>query len=230
VLGLFGQVAPFLALAVAARFTTSADLALMMGGAPIFTFAISRLMGQGEPWRARTALGLALGLAGVLVCVGFPGAAAADAYPFGGWGRALALLAAFGYALGATLSREVSLEVGPTMAAAASMLFSAMALCVLWLGVDRGAAISGFSHATPAAIGAMAALGFFNTALAYLVYYRLVVTAGATFAALNNYIVPFLGLIAGAVMLGEPVALSAWIGFVLVIVGVALTGAAPSRK
>jgi drug/metabolite transporter (DMT)-like permease len=78
---------------------------------------------------------------------------------------------------------------------------------------------------------AMGALGVFNTALAYYVYFRLVNEEGATFASLNNYIVPLIGVIGGAAALAEPVASSAWAGLALVLVGVALTGASlrPAR-
>jgi drug/metabolite transporter (DMT)-like permease len=226
-LALIGQVAPFLLLAAAARLTTSADLALMMGGAPIFTFAVAWASGQEQGFTARKGLGLALGLAGVAVSIGISGGAGAGQNPSAGWGRGLALLAALGYATGATLSREASREVGPSLAATASMLFSTLALAVLWLAVDGVHAGAAFTEAPAGPLAAMAALGVFNTALAYFVYFRLVMTAGATFAALNNYVVPFLGMIAGAALLGDPIAPSAWVGFALVIAGVALTGAAP---
>ncbi len=110
------------------------------------------------------------------------------------------------------------------------MTMASVALLVAWR-------VSGGSAATLAAIPApslmaMAALGVFNTALAYFLYFTLVLRMGATFAALNNYIVPFVGLVLGAVFLGEPIALSAWAGLALVIAGIALTGraAAPARR
>jgi drug/metabolite transporter (DMT)-like permease len=70
----------------------------------------------------------------------------------------------------------------------------------------------------------MAALGVFNTALAYYVYFRLVNEEGPTFASLNNYLVPLVGVVGGAAALAEPIALSAWAGLALVLCGVALTG------
>ena len=71
---------------------------------------------------------------------------------------------------------------------------------------------------------AMGALGVFNTALAYYVYFRLVNEEGPTFASLNNYIVPLIGVVGGAVALAEPIAPSAWAGLALVLCGVAVTG------
>jgi drug/metabolite transporter (DMT)-like permease len=76
---------------------------------------------------------------------------------------------------------------------------------------------------------AMGALGVFNTALAYYVYFRLVNEEGPTFATLNNYIAPVIGVIAGAAALDEPVASSAWAGLALVLAGVAITGRSRGR-
>ena len=227
ILSLIGQIAPFLLLGAAARLTTSADLALMMGGAPIFTFIVAWMRGQEERFSARKAIGLALGLAGVAVSLGFSAATGPAAYPLAGWGRGLALLAALGYATGATLSRDASRLVGPTMAATASMALSTAALACLLLTVDGPGGFSVFASTPRASMAALVALAVFNTALAFIVYFRLVYLAGATFAALNNYAVPFLGLIAGAVALGDPIPSSAWVGFALVIGGVALMGRAP---
>ena len=219
----FGQAIPFALLGDAARRVSSGDLALMMGAAPIFAFVLSRLFGEGPPWTAVSAFGLGLGLVGVIVCVGEPGAGSLV-------GRVEGFAAAFFYAFGATISRGASRAVGPSTAAAASMTLSSAALFFAWR-------LSGGSAAALAAIPApslmaMAALGIFNTALAYLVYFTLVLRMGATFASLNNYVVPFVGLLLGAVVLGEPIAVSAWAGLALVITGVVLTGraAAPGRR
>ncbi len=75
----------------------------------------------------------------------------------------------------------------------------------------------------------MTALGVFNTALAYFVYFRLIASDGPTFASLNNYIVPVIGVVGGAATLGESVALTAWAGLALVLSGVVLTGRAVRR-
>jgi drug/metabolite transporter (DMT)-like permease len=63
----------------------------------------------------------------------------------------------------------------------------------------------------------MVALGVVNTALAYYVYFRLVNEGGVTFASLNNYIVPLIGVIGGAAALAEPVTSPSWAGLALVL-------------
>ncbi|HYA74464.1 MAG TPA: DMT family transporter [Roseiarcus sp.] len=226
-MSLSGQVLPFLLFGLAAHLTTSADMALMMGGVPIFTFVIARLFALGEVWNARAALGLALGLVGVAISLASPlGSAAAASASAPGLGRALALLGALGYATGALLSRPVSREIGATMAATGSMAVSAGLLLVLVLALEGLPSPAALAATPLGPLAALCALGLFNTALAYFVYFRLIARAGATFAALNNYMVPCLGLLAGAWTLGEPIGASSWIGLACVLCGVVVTGSA----
>jgi drug/metabolite transporter (DMT)-like permease len=231
-ISLTGQVGPFLLTGIAAHLTTSADLALMMGSAPIFTVVIARLFNFGEAWSARAAFGLALGFAGVAIALAGPLAAplAVVPDPVGaaapGLGRALALLAAFGYAIGGLLSRDVSRDLGADVAVTGSMSISAILLCAGALAT-AGPPLPGGLAAIPAGpFAALVTLALFNTALAYFVNFRLIESAGATFAALNNYIVPCLGVILGALALGERVGPSAFIGLACVLCGVVLTGSA----
>ena len=223
-MAIFGQIVPFLMIGAAGRMTTSADLALMMGAAPIFTMLASRAFGLGEVWGGRAGLGLALGLAGLAISLGSP--AAIDLYPQANWGRAIGLVAAMFYATGAMISRAASREIGPSLAATWSLAISTLTLGAIWWVVDGPASLPAIAAAPPVSLLALLALGVFNTALAYFVYFRLVVIAGATFGALNNYIVPFIGMFAGFALLDEPVALAAWFGLALVIASVILTGGA----
>src|SRR5205814_7476167 len=70
--------------------------------------------------------------------------------------------------------------------------------------------------------GAMLALGVGGTGIAYVLYYALLSSAGASRSILITYLVPALALIYGAVFLGEPVTVAAVAGLVLVLAGVAL--------
>jgi drug/metabolite transporter (DMT)-like permease len=222
-MSLIGQIGPFLLFGVAAQLITSADMALMMGSAPIFTFVLARMFGLGEVWNARAAAGLALGLIGVAVSLGSP-FAGGEAHA--GLGRALALVAALGYAGSALLSRPISREVGAAMTATGSMAISGLLLGAAELVAGGTPSLAVLAAKPAGPVAALVVLGLFNTGLAYFVYFRLIETAGATFAALNNYIVPCVGVIAGASALGEPIRPAAWIGLGCVLVSVALTGSA----
>ena len=105
------------------------------------------------------------------------------------------------------------------------MTISTLVLMVAGLTFGKLATLATLFQIPLAPMLAMGALGVFNTALAYYVYFRLVNEEGPTFASLNNYIVPLIGVVGGAVALAEPIAPSAWAGLALVLCGVALTGA-----
>ena len=104
------------------------------------------------------------------------------------------------------------------------MTISTLVLALISLAFGKSSPLVTLFQTPLAPMLAMGALGVFNTALAYYVYFRLVNEEGPTFASLNNYIVPVIGVIGGAVALAEPIAPSAWAGLALVLVGVALTG------
>ena len=100
-LALIGQVVPFLLLGQAARLTTSADMALMMGAQPIFVFLFGRFLGSRDRWTWLAALGLGIGFAGIAVAFWSPGA---DSGAHSTLGRAFALAAGVFYGTGAILS------------------------------------------------------------------------------------------------------------------------------
>jgi drug/metabolite transporter (DMT)-like permease len=222
-LSLIGQVIPFLLLGKAAQMTTSADMALMMGSAPVFVLLAGRVVGSGDRWTLQGALGLALGFAGVGLVLWSPATRTAGAAnPVEG--RAIALMATFGYAMGALISARVTREIGAAKAVAASMTLSTLTLALIGLAFGAESASATIQGAPLGPVLAVIALGVFNTALAYFVYFRLVVSEGPTFASLNNYLVPIIGAVGGALALGEPVGFVAWAGLALVLASVALTG------
>jgi drug/metabolite transporter (DMT)-like permease len=205
----------------AATLTTSADMALMMGAQPIFVFLFGRFLGSRDRWTWLGAFGLAIGFAGVGVAFWSPGAQGGAHSVLG---RAFALAAGVSYGTGAIISGVATREIGAVRAVTASMTISTLVLALTGLAFTNPPPLATLFQIPLAPTLAMGALGVFNTALAYYVYFRVVNEEGPTFASLNNYIVPLIGVVGGAVALAEPIAPSAWAGLTLVLGGVALTG------
>lgn len=139
-------------------------------------------------------------------------------------GRAFALAAGIFYGTGAIISVAATREIGAVRAVTASMTISTLALGLISFIFGKLPQPVTLFQTPPGPMLAMGVLGVFNTALAYYIYFRLVHEEGPTFASLNNYIAPVIGVIGGALALAEPIAPSAWSGLALVLVGVALTG------
>lgn len=215
-LAVIGQVLPFVLLAAGAKLTTSVDQALIMGAIPIVIFVAGRFVPPAEPWNAVTAAGLVLGVLGVAAALAAPVEVGGTSV----WiGRGAALLAALGYGFATLVSRNLSRDLDTWTSAASSMAVSAVLLVPAWLLFHPA---YGATPVAGQAIAGLVFLGLVNTGIVYVVYFRLIETAGATFAGMNNYIVPLVGLAGGALVLGEPVHLSALAGLGAILAGVVL--------
>ncbi|MFD1562735.1 DMT family transporter [Haloarchaeobius amylolyticus] len=78
------------------------------------------------------------------------------------------------------------------------------------------------SLVVPTAVGALVYLGVFATAIAFLIYFRILEKHGAFEAALVGYAVPIVATVAGVVFLEESISTVTVAGFGLVVVGFAL--------
>jgi drug/metabolite transporter (DMT)-like permease len=79
------------------------------------------------------------------------------------------------------------------------------------------------------ALSAALALGFFSTALALLIYFRLIKTLGSMGVASQAYLRVAIAVALGVVFLGEQITLVVGIGVMIAIAGVALINV-PQRK
>ena len=76
----------------------------------------------------------------------------------------------------------------------------------------------------------MLALGALGSGLAYLLYFAIIASAGASRAILVTYLVPAFALVYGAVFLDEAVTTIALIGLSLVLTGTALATGSRVRR
>jgi drug/metabolite transporter (DMT)-like permease len=72
------------------------------------------------------------------------------------------------------------------------------------------------------AVASVAALGIFPTALASIIYFRLLVSAGPTFASMINYLIPAFGAAAGILWLGESIGVMEGAALTLILAAIAL--------
>jgi len=192
-IAIFGQIVPFVCLGIGGALASSGGLAVMMGFAPLATLLIGRLCVSGENWTTTKWIALLVGFSGLSLSVNGS---------ISEWwtiletptaelqGRLYALVAAVGYAFGAVMAKRVSGDIPPLATCAFTMLVSTAILGSV--GIATGASIDSGDERTWIAL---VCLGVVNTAVAYGLYYRLIAFAGATFASLNNYLVPLVGLL-----------------------------------
>jgi drug/metabolite transporter (DMT)-like permease len=215
------SVVPFTLIAWAET-TVDAGLAVILNAtSPIFTFLLTAAITRHEPTTPRKLFGVAAGIVGISLIVGLQA--------FNGLGRELlAQLAIVGatiaYAGAAIFGRNFR-GLDPMMPAAGSMISGAVILIPLSLIVDQPWTLA----PSAASIAALFGLAIFSTALAFVIFFRLIHTLGSVGTTSQAYLRVPIGVGIGAVFLGETLSTSAWLGLACVIVGVAAM-TVPSRK
>ncbi len=214
-IGLLGNGIPFTLIAWGEQRIDSSLAAILIGVMPVFTLCLAALFRIERVLNPLRIAGIGTGLAGLVMLVGPAGLPG-----LGGHGLAeLAIAgAALSYAGLAVYARVLSLRLPVATLSAGAMIASAMVLVPLALIIDRPWTLAPSAEAIACVLG----LAIFATGLASLVYFRLLATAGPTFASTVNYLIPLFGMGLGVAWLGESVSLREIFAMLLILSGVAL--------
>lgn len=191
-----------------------AGLATILGSnAPIFAFLLALLFVRHERPTLRQSFGVVAGLTGICLVVGV------DA--LNGLGQdVLAQLAlvfsAILFGAAALFGRNFN-GLDPMVPAAGSMICGAIVLTPLSIVIDKPWTLT----PSAASVIALIALAVFSTALAFVIYFRLIQTLGSVGTTAQAYLRVPLGVGLGVVFLGETLSPTVWIGLVCVVVGIA---------
>ena len=220
VLGFFNAALPF-SLISAAEIHLTASLAAILNATTVMFSAIVAAVWMGDVLTTRKAVGIALGIVGVSVLVGW------DPLPLNGavlLAVAAMLLASLSYALGATYAKR-SFAAIPPLGMAIGQLGGATAL-LLPLAVVSLPERAPSTGVTLSMLG----LAFLSTAVAYLIYFRLIENVGPTSTLTVTLLVPVFGLLFGVLLLEEPFGLGTLAGLGIILTSVVLiTGIAPRK-
>jgi drug/metabolite transporter (DMT)-like permease len=216
VIGLVNSALPFVLFMVAALVLNAGLSAVFNATSPLWTAVIARLWLHERLTPTRW-LGLGIGFAGVLGLVAgkaslLPGEQGVS--PALGIAACLAASVLYGFA--ANYTRKTLTGVPPMAVAAGSQ-----AAATLWL---LPAAIW-FWPATspgPAAWAMAAALAVFCTGLAYLLFFRLIASAGPSNAIAVTFLVPVFAMLWGALFIGEQPTLAMLAGCAVILLGTGL--------
>jgi drug/metabolite transporter (DMT)-like permease len=213
VVGVLNSALPFSLLAYATLSLTAGFASVLNGTTPFFAAIVARAWLKAPLSRARIA-GLVIGFCGVVVLVG-------DKISFrpGGSGLAVVagLVASVCYAIAASYTRRRLPGVAPLSIAAGSL--SLGGVCLLPV-----AAFLLPAHVPSAkAWGMVLGLGVFSTAVAYVLYFRLLERLGPTGAVAVTFLIPAFAMLWGWMFLGEPVTGRMAVGTVIVLAGTGLT-------
>ncbi|HKB95455.1 MAG TPA: DMT family transporter [Rhizomicrobium sp.] len=212
-LGFLNSSLPFVLIAWGELHISSGLASILNATTPIFMVAVAHWGTDDEKLSVGKAVGIALGILGVIVLVG-PGVLGG-----GGaiWGELAVIAASCSYGFGGVYSRRFK-DLSPLQAATGQMTGATILLIPLSLLIDRPWTLAA-PHLDVWA--AWLAIALVNTALAYVVYYRMVANVGVTYISLVTLLIPVIALFLGAVFLGERVSLQALAGMAIIALGLA---------
>jgi drug/metabolite transporter (DMT)-like permease len=213
VMGFLNNAVPFTLFVLAQGQISGSLAAILNATTPLFTVIVAHFATGDERARPGKLFGLMFGFAGVVVMMA--GAETGGALA----AKAACLIAAVSYAFASVWGRRFRrLGVAPLTTAFGQVAASTVLIAPVWLLVDRPWTLD-----TPAMPVVLAVLGIaaFSTALAYLVYFHILATAGATNLSLVTFLIPVSATGLGVVLLGETLSPNEVMGFGLIALGLA---------
>ena len=210
---------PFTLIAWGQSHIASGVASILNATTPLFTVLVAHWLTIDEPATPRKIAGVVVGFLGVAVMIG------ADAMRSLGvnvLAQLAMLAAAISYAFAGVYGRRFkALGVEPMATAAGMLTASTLMLTPAMLIVDRPWTLPAPSAAT---VAALLGLALISTALAYILYFRLLASAGATNLLLVTFLIPVSAILFGATLLGERLAPRHFLGMALIGCGLAAIG------
>jgi len=217
IMGALNNLIPWMMVAWAQTQIPSSMAAILNAPTPLLTAVMAHLLTHDEKLTRQRFTGVLAGMLGVALVVGPGVLSGMDSAVLA---QITCLSATVSYAASAVYGRVFrSMEVTPVVAAFGQQLMVACVIVPLALAVDQP-----WSRPAPGAgaLAAVLALGVIATALPYIIFYRVLAEAGATNLMLVNLLIPGWAVALGAMVLGERLPPTAFLGMAMVGVGLAV--------
>jgi drug/metabolite transporter (DMT)-like permease len=206
------MVGPFSLIAIAERSLSSSITGVLVATVPLTVVIIAPLFGVRETLSVRRLLGLLVGLAGVVVLLGFDTIAGRAQW----LAVAGLLIAVIGYAVGPLVVQRHLAGVDEIGAVAISLGVASALL------LPFAAATAPHRLPSTLSFSSIAVLGLICTASAMLLYFYVIHAAGAARASVVAYISPAIAALLGVLVLHEHFGMGMAAGLALVLLGSAL--------
>jgi len=228
-LGFLGQALPFFLISSAELHIDAGLAGVLMSPMPLFTLILSAIILKNQNLTFRIILGFFFGFIGVLILFGFG--------PLSKLGRGdmaqllaqiATILAAFSYGLCTVVTKMVIGQINmsensialPTGATFAALLI--ISPCYLFFAP---VSFELFSLVSTTSIAIQALMA---TAIATLIYIRIVEIEGPVFLSLINFIIPLVAYFSGAILLDEKVEINVLIALGIILFSLYLSKKQPS--
>jgi len=205
---------PFVLFGWGEQYIDSALAAILNGTTPLFTLVLAHLFTTDDRMTPTKTVGTFIGFAGLLLLIAPSLLGGVQATT---WGLIAIAVAAACYAVAIIYSRRNLRGLPPLVAPTAQLFLATLFLFPLALLIEQPYRLP--SPSWPA-LGSLLILSIFGTALAFVVYYRIMERTSATYLSMVTYLVPVFGVILGVLVLNEQLGWNAYLGCALILLGV----------
>lgn len=215
-MGFLNNLIPFSLIVWGQTHIASGLASILNATTPLFSVVVAHWLTSDEKLTRGRLAGIVVGIAGVIVIIG-PGA-------LRGLGTNVAaqlaiLGASLSYAFGAVFGRRFrAMGITPQVTATGQVTASTVLLLPLALLVDRPWTLAMPGIEIWAAVAGLAVL---STALAYIIYFRILASSGATNILLVTFLIPVSAILLGVTILGESLQPQHFAGMLLIGLGLA---------
>ena len=137
-------------------------------------------------------------------------------------GQAAVIVASAGYAMGSVLARKYLQGVSSLLLTALQLTFAFLWIIGLAVGVEHPQ----LAAVTPLAWFSALWLGVVGSGIAYLLFFRLLRSLGATATTMVTYVIPLFALLFGSLFLNEVLQWQMLVALLLIYGGVRITNRA----
>jgi len=198
VIGLINNALPFCLITWGQTQISSGLASIFNATTPFFTVVVAGIVLIDEKITKQKLLGVTIGLLGTIVLIG---PEALKGLTGSTLGQLAVIGAAISYAFAAAYSRRFKKwGLSPLMVATGQVTMATLILLPLMFIIDQPWLTLTISFEV---LWAISGLAFFSTVIAYILYFRLIASAGATNAALVTFLIPISAIFLGVTILGE---------------------------
>lgn len=212
IMGLLNNAVPFSLIVWGQQHIESSLASILNASSAVFGVVIAALVFADEQLTRRKAIGVTLGFTGVVTAIGIGALTSLDPTALGQWA---VVGASITYGIAAAYARRAITGLRPEVAAAGMLTAAALWMLPVMLWQDGRPT---FDWAWPTWAG-LIWLAFVCSAIAYLLYYRVLALAGMGNLSLVGLLIPPFAILAGWIAYGERLGWNAVLGFALLAAG-----------
>ena len=215
-MGLFNNVIPQTLIVWGQTEIPSGLASILNATTPLFAVLVAHFFTSDEKMTGKKLAGVIVGFVGVAIMIGPEALSGLGSHI---WAQLAILLASAFYGISGVYGRRFKqMGVTPMMTATGQLTASTLMLAPLALAVDQSWTLTQPSIAAWAAIAGLAIL---STALAYLIFFRILASSGAINLMLVTFLIPISAIFLGWLFLGEQLEVRHFIGLALIAAGLA---------